>query len=433
MGDHPGGLRRSIFTRLLAVSVAMAVSVPLLVGGTFVLVLRPALDRALGGLLDAYSELLAASEPDLEAARQAARRLDLSVRYQGPRGAWATDDSSPTLSMVEQRLQPPPGGEGPARCGPDCRVVLRPDGGAYLVDWHLYDRAQAVHDWMAVVLVLVILGLVAAAHEVIRRALSPIRALRRGVASVAAGDLEVELPRQRPDELGALADGFNEMVGRVREMVRSRDQLLRDVSHELRSPLTRMRVALALGEDGEPRRRLERTVAEMEALVSELLELERLRAGRGVELGPHDLVEVVRDAVLAFADRPPGVALGALPASRTVRLDPDRIRSVLNNLLENALRHALPDSGPVRVSVEERGATVVVRVEDDGPGIPEEDLPRLFEPFFRVDRSRSRGTGGYGLGLALCRRIMEAHGGTIEARNRPGRGAELVLSLPGSP
>jgi signal transduction histidine kinase len=429
VGDHPGGLRRSIFTRLLAVSVAMAVSVPLLVGGAFVLVLRPALDRALGGLLDAYSELLAASEPDLEAARQAARRLDLSVRYQGPRGAWATDDSSPTLSAVEPRLEHP--AEGPARCGPGCRVVLRPDGGAYLLDWHLYDRAQVVHDRMALVLVLVILGLVAAAHEVIRRALSPIRALRRGVASVAAGDLEVELPRQRPDELGALADGFNEMVGRVREMVRSRDQLLRDVSHELRSPLTRMRVALALGEDGEPRRRLERTVAEMEALVSELLELERLRAGRGVELGPHDLVEVVRDAVLAFSDRPPGVFLGALPASRTAQLDPDRVRSVLNNLLENALRHALPDSGPVRVSVEERGATVVVQVEDDGPGVPEEDLPRLFEPFFRVDRSRSRGTGGYGLGLALCRRIMEAHGGAIEARNRPGRGAVLLLTFPG--
>jgi signal transduction histidine kinase len=192
-----------------------------------------------------------------------------------------------------------------------------------------------------------------------------------------------------------------------------------------------MRVALALWEDGEPRRRLERNLAEMESMVTELLELERLRAGRGLELARHDLVEIARDAVLAFGDRPPGVAMGAAPPERHARVDPDEVRSVLNNLLENALRYSPPAGAPVRVSVEEAGAGSRVRVEDDGPGIPPEDLPRLFEPFFRVDRSRSRATGGYGLGLSLCRRIMEAHGGTIEARNRPGGGAEFTLTFPG--
>ena len=158
--------------------------------------------------------------------------------------------------------------------------------------------------------------------------------------------------------------------------------------------------------------------------------MEQLRAGRGIEPARHDLVEIVRDAVLAFGDRPPGVVLGAAPAERFAQVDPDRIRSVLNNLLENALRHSRPGGGPVRVSVEAESAVSQVRVADDGPGIPPEDLPRLFEPFFRVDRSRSRTTGGYGLGLSLCRRIMEAHGGTVEARNRPGGGAEFTLTFP---
>jgi signal transduction histidine kinase len=404
--------------------VAMALVVPLAVGIGLLAVLRPALDRTMGGLLEESAELLARSDPDLPTAQRVAARYDLGIRYQGPRGAWATDDRVPAF-------EPGRPGAPPASCGSACRVVVRPDGGAYLFAARLDQRLRSLHDRLALGLILLIVLLVGLAHEVLRRALSPIRTLREGVAAVAAGDLDATVPRRSNDELGALADAFNAMVGRVREMVRSRDQLLQDVSHELRSPLTRMRVALALWEEGEPRRRLERNVAEMEALVTGLLDLERLRAGRGLEPARHDLVEIARDAVLAFGDRPPGVLLAAAPPARPAQVDPDRIRSVLNNLLENALRHSPPGGGPVRVSVEEAGAGSRVRVEDQGPGIPPEDLPRIFEPFFRVDRSRARATGGYGLGLALCRRIMEAHGGTVEARNRPGGGAEFTLTFPG--
>lgn len=424
MSDRRHGV--SIFARLMGVTVAMALAVPLAIGVVFLAVLGPALDRTVGGLFDESAELLAAADLGLEAARAAAGRYDLGIRYQGPRGAWATDGDVPGLPTA-----PPSAPAGAAaRCGASCRVVTRPDGGAYLFVSRLHQNLTAVHDWLALSLIVVIVGLIVVAHAILRRGLAPLRSLHRGVVAVAGGELETIVPRQSDDELGELADAFNQMVGRVREMVRSRDQLVLDVSHELRSPLTRMRVALALWEDGEPRRRLERNLAEMEGMVTELLELERLRAGRGLELGYHDLVEIVRDAVLAFDDRPPGVVLAAAPAAHHARVDPERIRSVLNNLLENALRYSLPDSGPIRVSVEIAGAGSRIRVEDEGPGIPAEDLPRLFEPFFRVDRSRSRSTGGYGLGLALCRRIMEAHGGTIEARNRAGRGAELIVSFP---
>ncbi len=418
----------SIFVRLLAVMVAVALAVPLVVGIGLLAVLQPALDRTVGGLFDESAELLAASGLDLAGARAAAARYDLGIRYQGPRGSWSTDEEVPALDVASAARASP---ARATRCGADCRVVVRPDGGAYLFASHLHRRMRTLHDRLVVVLIVVIVALVAVAHEILRRGLSPIHSLRRGVAAVAGGDLEATVPRRSDDELGELADAFNRMVGRVREMVQARDQLLLDVSHELRSPLTRMRVALALWEEGEPRRRLERNLAEMESMVTELLELERLRAGRGLELARHDLVEIARDAVLAFGDRPPGVALGTAPPERHARVDPDEVRSVLNNLLENALRYSPPGGAPVRVSVEEAGAGSRVRVEDDGPGIPPEDLPRLFEPFFRVDRSRSRTTGGYGLGLSLCRRIMEAHGGTIEARNRPGGGAEFTLTFPG--
>jgi signal transduction histidine kinase len=103
---------------------------------------------------------------------------------------------------------------------------------------------------------------------------------------------------------------------------------------------------------------------------------------------------------------------------------------VLRNLLENAFKYALPDSGPVAVSLGEDDAAVTLRVADDGPGIPEEDLPHLFDPFFRVDRSRSKKSGGYGLGLSICKRVVEAHRGGITVVNRPGRGASFEIVLP---
>jgi signal transduction histidine kinase len=368
--------------------------------------------------------VLAASGPDRENALRLAHRLRLAVRYQGPKGPgddWATEPALPAVPSAP--------GPGVRACGPDCWAVTRADGSAYLFQWALHRDTRAAHDRVLVALLVLLVALVAAAHEVLRRTLAPLRTLRDGVAALAGGDLEVALPRRRDDELGALTDAFNGMVARVREMVRSRDRLLLDVSHELRSPLTRMKVALALAPEGEDRARLERDVAQMEALVTDLLELERLRAGRGLERAPHDVALLVRSAALAFEGRPPGLELGPLPAALPLPVDAERLRTVLDNLLENAFKYSLEDSGPVRLTLAEGAGEVTLAIEDDGPGIPEEALSRVFEPFYRVDPSRSRRTGGFGLGLPLCQRIVEAHGGAIRAERRPGRGSRFVVTL----
>jgi signal transduction histidine kinase len=112
-----------------------------------------------------------------------------------------------------------------------------------------------------------------------------------------------------------------------------------------------------------------------------------------------------------------------------VDIDAEKLRTVLRNLLENAFKYSLPDSRPVELSTSENGDNIAVRVSDDGPGIPQSDLESIFEPFFRVDRSRSKSTGGYGLGLSICKRIMEAHGGTITVVRNAGRGTTFFLKL----
>lgn len=288
---------------------------------------------------------------------------------------------------------------------------------------------QTIHSVLLGLVLVFVAGVVFTAHLVLRRLLAPLRWLNEGVARISAGELDVVVPGGTRDEFGLLSDAFNEMVERVRQMVRARDQLLLDVSHELRSPLTRMKVALELSPPGEHRARMAADIAEMEAMIAELLELERLREGKGVHLGAHDVAGILREVAARFDGRPPGVVVRVAGRALPAAVDPDRIRTVVSNLVENAVKYSLADSRPVTVSADAEGDAVVIQVSDDGPGIPEEDMGSLFEPFFRVDRSRSKKTGGYGLGLSICKRIVEAHGGTLSVENLVPRGAQFTFRL----
>jgi signal transduction histidine kinase len=220
------------------------------------------------------------------------------------------------------------------------------------------------------------------------------------------------------------------MVGRVREMIAARDQLLLDVSHELRSPLTRMKVALEMLPRSEQRTGMATDVAEMERMIAQLLELERLRGSRSVTPVRQDLVPILREVAYGFENRPPGVRVVSTLRELPLDVDADKVRMVFRNLLDNATKYSLPQSAPVELSAVQNGDTVVVRVTDQGPGIPENDRQRVFEPFFRVDRSRTKRTGGYGLGLSICKRVMEAHGGSISVDADYHQGASFVLTFP---
>lgn len=286
------------------------------------------------------------------------------------------------------------------------------------------------HEGLLVLFLLVVLAIVVSAHLMLRHLLRPLRELNDAVTRLGAGELDVQVRRTTVDEFGRLTDAFNEMVSRVREMINARDQLLIGVSHELRSPLTRMKVALELMPNDEQRARLTADVAEMERMVAELLELERLRAGAGIRVERQDLVPIVRGAAASFEDRPPGVRVITPPGEIVVDVDGAKIHTVLRNLLENAVKYSRPDSRAIEVSVSSDSSAVVVRVADDGVGIPEGDVDRIFDPFFRADPSRSKTTGGYGLGLSICKRVMEAHGGSIAVERPAGRGTSFVLTFP---
>jgi signal transduction histidine kinase len=418
---------RSIFAKLLAIMVAMAVSLLTLVFLFFWLVLGPDLHTSIDRVWEDYARSVAARAPDFATAKELSARLSIHVRYTGPDGAWATSRYLPSIEDVQQGRVV---SKYPTLLRQKYLVLPAPNGGSYLFGWRLTSRARELHDMLLVLLLAVMAAVVVVTYFVLKRLLAPLRDLNDGVARLSAGELDVVLPRAPRDEFGRLTDAFNRMVRRVRAMIAARDQLLLDVSHELRSPLTRMKVALELLPANTQRAGMAADVAEMEKMIAELLELERLRTGRGLQLTRQDLRPLLQEITAAYQDRPPGVRLIASPGALPVQIDAEKIRTVLRNLLENAAKYSLPQSRPVEISAAQADGKIIVRVSDDGPGIPEADIDRVFEPFYRADRSRSKNTGGYGLGLSICKRVMQAHDGDIALERRTGAGATFVLTFP---
>lgn len=416
-------VRHSVFAKLVAIMITMAASLLLLVTAFFVLYLGPLMNASIEGVVHEYVHAVSATSPNYETAKAMAGRLDVETRYEGPDGAWATAEGLPTIAEAQHH------GRG-VLSGRHYYVTTAPSGGRYLFAWELTERMRTAHLVVPAVLLLLMSAVVFAAHGFLKRLLLPLRWLGDGVAGLSEGHLDVVVPKRSADEFGALTDAFNRMVGRVKDMIGARDQLLRDVSHELRSPVTRLKVALELGADPDMKARMAADLAEMDIMIGELLELERLRDGRGISTARQDVVSLLGEVARNYEDRPPGVRV--VPASPEILadIDRDRMRMVIRNLVENAVKYSLPDSRPVEVSATQNDQNVVIRVSDDGPGIPERDIPNLFEPFFRVDRSRSKKTGGYGLGLSIAKRIVEAHGGMIAAENTGTRGASFVVMLP---
>ncbi|MBS0155568.1 MAG: HAMP domain-containing histidine kinase [Nitrospira sp.] len=278
----------------------------------------------------------------------------------------------------------------------------------------------------------VIALILAGSYAVVRWLFRPLDWLTYGVAEIADGNLGHRVPIRSRDELGRLTVALNDMIGRIRDMLLARDRLLLDVSHELRSPLTRMKIALEFVREESVREKLQQEIRELEAMVTELLESERMNSNHGgLSLSEIDLIALVRELTAGYSDQGAGVRVVDSPATLFIRIDRNRLRMAVRNVLENAVKHSVLERGPVLVRVTAvDGKAVEVSVQDHGPGIPVEEHQRVFEPFYRVDKSRARMTGGYGLGLSLAKKIMVAHGGDILLVSEPGEGSTFILTIP---
>lgn len=276
----------------------------------------------------------------------------------------------------------------------------------------------------------ILLLLVATVYRFVKLIFRPLSSLMTGVQLVGSGELDHQVPVTSNDELGELTKAFNAMSSRINLMMQSKRRLLFDVSHELRTPLARMSLTLTMMPDSKQKERLQKNVKELNTMITELLENERLMVlGGKLIIENADLVQLIKDICEGFNEMNNSVLFDSLTSELQMSIDTQRLSIAIKNIISNAVKYSGKDhTVDVRLFPDGEGVRIVVA--DRGMGIPPELLKEVFEPFYRVDDSRTRSTGGYGLGLPLAKAIIDAHNGTIDLSSSQGVGTTVTIWLP---
>ena len=430
-------LRQSIHLRLVLLFLVLALAMTVtFIGGmqsAFSVGWRDAARPLLADYVDRLVTEIG-SPPSVERAQAIVQRLPIMMRIEGPQVQWMSHPDDRPVARWR-------GGRGPWDA--DSRELLRKQ----TADGHTIEFAlnhavfDGAHRYGAIWFTLGgVLFLTALAYWYVRRLLRPLDDIRQGALRFGAGNFEASIPVRhalRPDELGQLAATINTMGQDIHQMLEAKRALLLAISHELRSPLTRARLhteLLPATHEVQPQRdALLRDLGEMARLITDLLESERL-TGRHSALHkePADIAALARavvDEMNACHSGSAGIDLQADAAMSPVLIDATRLRLLMRNLLDNALRHGGRDLPAPQLHLRQTPAGLEIEVRDFGSGVPEDQIERLAQPFYRADAARQRSTGGVGLGLYLCRLVAQAHGGTLILGNaRPG--LRVTVTLP---
>ena len=250
---------------------------------------------------------------------------------------------------------------------------------------------------------------------------------------IARGKFDVRVPEDRGDELGRMAQAVNRMAVQLDGYVRGQKRFLGDIAHELCSPIARMEMGLGildhkLGEEhAENLNDVKEELRDISAMVNELLSFSKAAVGMDSMTPEPVMLRAVIEEVLHTEDLPADLEWVEISDSLIVLAHYELLKRAIGNVLRNAMLHGAP---PIEISAERSNGHIVLSIADSGPGVPADSLPRLFDPFYRVDTARARETGGTGLGLAIVKTCVDACGGTVSAKNAAPHGLEIVITLP---
>jgi signal transduction histidine kinase len=381
--------------------------------------------------------------PDIGRAVAITEKVPVDIRIVGPDLNWASDTAFPQfeeLSFGASRyFSDEPDAwlrqlENVEFAELDGHRFLKLEQGPYsiIVASPKIAVTQSSPDLLAIIvgfgLVLVLL-----AYLAVRWLFKPVGTIRQGASRIGHGDLDYRITNIRRDELGDLAEDVNNMAAEVQRMLDAKRQLLLGISHELRSPLSRLRLSLEFLNESPDVQQLRDEISEMERIIETLLEAERLNTRHAaLKLGPASLPDLAEELIENyFARDRDRIAVTIEGGGEEVMVDEARLILLLKNLLGNALRYSNPGDGPVELAMARHADKLEITVRDHGRGIPPEQVAHIGEPFFRGDPSRTRGTGGSGLGLYLSKLVAEAHGGQLRLREdiRDGACFEVILPI----
>jgi signal transduction histidine kinase len=367
--------------------------------------------------------------PDYHAAMNLKQKYKIDILYKGEKSFWTTSanifpdaryaDSVTAHFMKKKRPTHP--------------FFIRIDGhnGIFWIRGTVFPfsaRFGLIIGAITVILV-VVFSLI---FSSLRRLLHPVKILINGTNAVAAGNLDVTVPVHGSDEFSVLSDSFNKMVAAIRTMLSQKKQLLYDVSHELRSPLTRIKIALEMIPQSDSKTDIKHDVREMEIMIDELLETARLEQSSAA-LVVHqriDIVALLRELTEQYKDVGNSVEIECTLQELILDGNQELLRKAFRNIIENAIKYSASSNFPVQIAISQADKFAQIAVIDQGCGIDEKSIGQVFEPFYRADFSRTRDTGGYGLGLYICKRIIDSHKGRISVESIAGKGTTVLVTIP---
>lgn len=429
-------LRNSLFIRLFGIFAVTLILLLVILGNTVdkitddvasdvLLTSKEPISLLVNGGIDGFiSEI--GTPPNLDKAAAFADQLPINIIIIGPGLNWHSEDTGININRFRQRY---------VISNQLHMVQYRDRYGLkitkdaftfYIINEQRFWTDQQRHIlYLAIILILTVLVL---NYLAVQRLLKPIRLLQQGAKKISQGNLDYRVNLDRSDELGQLTVSINHMADSLKEMLEAKQQLLLAVSHELRTPITRAKVQLEMLDNEKIKQSLKDDINELDLLVSELLEAERLNSQHAkLNLEAFSLAELVNNTVRQYWPNNTLINLQTTTNNETMLLDPLRISLLLRNVINNALHYS--DQQSITISVYEEHNDWVIAVKDQGQGIAAQHIPHLTEPFYRADSARQRHTGGFGLGLHLCRLIVEAHNGLLYIESEEGVGTTISMSF----
>ena len=366
--------------------------------------------------------------PNLSNAMRLASELSWTINIRNPIMEWSSDAQN-RLDVDSSQYQESLTSDAEMRTinGED---IIRVNRDGY--DFYMYRSAQeeGLFNYFVLYTALALAALILFLNYfMVNKMLNPVRLLKQGAERIRQGDLGYRVKSNLQDELGELTESINHMADSLQSMLEAKRQLLMAISHELRTPITKAKLRMEFMPESDEKDQLKEDINEIDLLISDLLEAERLNNDHSALVSERVLLaNFVRSIAESFKSNNGEIEIEIPVNDLEFEIDKLRIRLLITNLLNNAVRHG--KGNLINVGVSFSGDRGIIEVKDNGEGISEEHITQITEPFYRADSARQRNTGGFGLGLYLCRLIAQAHGGEMIIVSQEGQGTQITVNLP---
>jgi len=435
---------RLMFVFALSASAIVILIVAILIGGfgnQWKVNVRPHLEQYLD-----YIHQDIGNPPNVEQAKKLTKRLPINIYIQSDQLNYSSTGAALDLEGIEfetrehdwgmksksylKKLQKE--GQQLAFADVDDRILMRNQFDGYQVYFELiHENKDGEHHRLRNWSICALLLIFALSFWQLRRMLRPVQDIKIGVKQMGKGDLKYRVPVRADNDLGELSTSINRMAEDIELMLDAKRALLLAMSHELRSPLTRAKIAVQMLEESNNAKRLEEDLLEMEYLITDILEAERINTKHAVlNKEPMQIEALVRSVIAQLPENNIQIAENNSETLPLVELDEQRMWLLLRNLLSNAICHGGHAVEPPSIALSLVDHSLNIVIKDHGRGMSKEELEHITEPFYRADDSRTRDTGGFGIGLYLCQLIVVAHDGEMTFESQPNVGTTVKVSLP---